>query len=196
MEQTYDDQTWIKRGDQFLRIGQYQEAIDNYDHIQSTHPEYKHVLFQKGQAYRSMHRNRDAIECYDKLLATDPDNIEVLFYKGLDQNCVRRSENTIGCLDRVLELHDDKKPILSPRTISIALWYKGEALYYSGRSREAIEYIDRALVNAGKVSGHKMLEFKKFVVDQIENPETDETATADTKKWYNKISFRWPISVS
>ena len=131
----YYDQTWIKRGDQFLRIGQYQDAIDNYDHIQSTHHEYKHVLFQKEQDYRNMSRNRDAIECYDELLATDPDNIKVLFYKGLDQNYVLQPENTIKYLDSVLELHDDKNLVLSPGTISIALWYKRKGLHHSGRSR-------------------------------------------------------------
>ena len=196
MEQTYDDSTWIKRGDQFLRIGQYQEAIDNYDHIQSTHSEYKHVLFQKGDAYHSLHRNRDAIECFDELLATDPDNVKVLFNKGIAQNYVLRPEKTIECLNRVLELNDTKEPILSPSSIAIALWRKGEALYHSHKYNEAIECFDKALPNAGKIVGKRILESKNWVVSQLENPETDETATTDTKKWYNKISFRWPVSIS
>ena len=106
----------------------------------------------------------------------------MLFYNGLDQNYVLQPENTIKYLDRVLELHDDKNLVLSPGTISIALWYKGKRLYHSGGSREAIECIDVALLNAGKVSGRKILQFKKFIVDQLENPKTNETNTTETKK--------------
>ena len=178
MELQYDDSILIKRGDQFLSIGQYQNAINSYGHIHSTHPGYKHAIFQKEKARHNMHQNCDAIQCNYELFATDPDNLDMLFYK----NRVLQPEKTIEYLDKALELHDNKETILSPSSLAIALLYKGEAFYYSGKSREAIECLDKALLNAGKTVGKEISEFKKFVVGKLENPEIDETVTTETKK--------------
>ena len=183
----YDDATLIKRGDQFFRMDQYQNAIDSYDYIPSTHPRYARVLLQKALAYKYMKREGDAIECFEELVKMDPDNIRLLYQKGLLHN---HSAEAIKCFDAMFKLYDDSidSTVLTQREIAEALYRTGYSHWGCGSHADAIECLDNALLlideDFSKNFSKDISKVRKRIVRQLE-----ENSATGTKKWYNRIGF-------
>jgi tetratricopeptide (TPR) repeat protein/uncharacterized caspase-like protein len=127
---------FVNKGNDLLNTGRYEEAIEYFDKVPSTNPNYVEALGGKGRALFELGRYQEAISYYDEALAKDPNYDFALNNKGIALSFLGRWQEAIPYFDRALAI--------DPNYVN-ALSNKGGALMQLGRYQEAISYFDRAL---------------------------------------------------
>ena len=127
---------WYSKGVVLHRSGDYEKAIQCYDHALEIDPKNAYAWNVKGIALDSFGRYDEAIQCYDRALEIDPENADALNVKGYALRNLSRHDEAIRCHDHALEIN--------PKD-AYALNGKGSALTGLGRFGEAIRCYDQAL---------------------------------------------------
>ena len=182
MELANNYKEWIKKGNERMIRCEYESAIDCYDNVPPTHPDYENVMVQTGHAYAGLCYRSVAIKCFNAALAINPHNIEALNGKGYVFHKLGRYRDAIECFDQALYIKPD---------FESALLGKGLALASLDCHLEAILYFDKVLA----IATHKFRYVRKRRKQSLEKIATDKLLPK-IKQWYNRISFRWPISIS
>ena len=134
----------IKRGDDFLAAGQYEEAIEEYTDAIEIDPRQAGVYNRRGRAYYEWGRYDNAVADYDKAIAIDPDNVSAYIDRGNAHLANHRSfEGGEENYDRALADYEEAIS-LSPEN-AVAYYNRGLAFQGKDDYARAIADYDRAI---------------------------------------------------
>ena len=129
-------QAYIEQGVAKAELGQYEEAIADYDAALRLDPDHAVALANRSLAWSALGRFEEAIADLDAVLRLDSDNIAAWTHRALAQIRLGRFEEAIADYDAALHLDPDN---------TWALNYRGWAKVQLGHYAEAIADYDAAL---------------------------------------------------
>ena len=126
----------VEQGIAKAELGQYQEAIADYDAALGLDPDHVEAWINRSLAQIRLGRYAEAIADYDAALGLDPDNAWALNYRGWAKAQLGRYAEAVADYDAALHLDPDNAWALNQR---------GRAKAQLGRYAEAIADHDAAL---------------------------------------------------
>ena len=81
----------------YVRLGQYQLAIDDYNEAIRLKPDYANAYNNRGSAYSRLGQYQLAIEDYNEAIRIKPDY--TLVYKNRALSYFKQGSNELGCRD-------------------------------------------------------------------------------------------------
>ena len=70
------------RGYSYARLGDYDAAIADYDHVLRVDPSNIHALHNRGISYEKIQKLELAIDDFSQVMRLDPDNANALYNRG------------------------------------------------------------------------------------------------------------------
>lgn len=117
------------RGNALLDVGQFEEALANYDRALSIRPESAVALTNRSNVFRALHRLDDALSDLDTALGIRPAFPEALNNRGNVLRDMRRLSEALASFEAALQLRPD---------FVLALCNRGHTLLDLGRTQEAL----------------------------------------------------------
>src|SRR5215471_6865576 len=127
---------FYKRANGYYERGQYDRAIEDYNHVIGLNPNHADAFSNRGVAYARKGDYDRAVENYDEAIRLNPKHAAALYGRG---NAYRRK----GDYDRAIENYDEAIR-LNPRNAN-AFSNRGVAYARKGDYDRAIENYDEAL---------------------------------------------------
>src|SRR5262244_1954782 len=127
---------FYKRANGYYERGQYDRAIEDYNHVIGLNPNHANAFSNRGATYARKGEYDRAIESYDEAIRLNPKHAAALYGRG---NAYRRK----GDYDRAIENYDEALR-LNPRNAN-AFSNRGVAYGRKGDYDRAIENYDEAL---------------------------------------------------
>ena len=75
-------EAYIKRGNAYCYVGEYDKAIADYDHAIDLEPNYAKAYYHRGNAYRDKVDFDQAIADYTKAIERNPDYVDAYYNRG------------------------------------------------------------------------------------------------------------------
>ncbi len=125
---TASSSLWIDRGNTYVEVGRYQDAIDAYDKAIEIDPYNADAWMSKAGALNCLGRYQDALDAVDKVIELDPNNAHAWTLKGALLNDLGRCQEALDALEKAIELNPDNLD---------AWFHKGGALGCLGKDQEA-----------------------------------------------------------
>jgi tetratricopeptide (TPR) repeat protein len=119
----------------FLKLGNYDFALNHFNLVIETDPSFSDAHFHKGVVFEKLGDYENAIECYNKGIEINPQDTDLWYNKGLDLFHLEKNEEAEQCFNKVLEI--------TPNSLD-ALVGKANALGQLGKIEEAEQCIDKA----------------------------------------------------
>ncbi len=129
-------QAYIEQGVAKAELGQYEEAIADYDAALHLDPDHVVALVNRSLAWIGLGRYEEAIADYDAVLRLDPEQVGAWANRGAAKAKLSRHEEAIADYDAALRLDPDHV---------LALANRGLARIALGRYAEAIADFDSVL---------------------------------------------------
>ena len=126
----------LTKGINYYGLGQYNQALLQFDKILAIEPNFTEALFYKGLTLQDSGHYEEAVQWYDKILSRDPNNVYALNNKGSALYKLGNFSEAIEYLDKALAI--------DPNNVH-AVTVKGAILNELGKSQESIRYFDKAL---------------------------------------------------
>jgi tetratricopeptide (TPR) repeat protein len=133
------DYNWIihhYRGNEYTLLGNYRQAIEDYDKAIEIKPGYADAYTNRGAAYNGLGNYRQAIEDYDKAIEIKPGYADAYYNRGLAYNGLGNYRQAIEDYDKAIEI----KPGYAD-----AYTNRGAAYNGLGNYRQAIENYGKAI---------------------------------------------------
>ncbi len=127
--------SFLKKGEELIQQGKYDEALECYDNAISLYPDNKGGLINKGVTLLNLKRYGEALNCFDKVLTIESDDI-ALAGKGTALGGLNKYEEALGYFDAALKIRPNN---------DIALALKGNALLGLNRYDNALKCAEEAL---------------------------------------------------
>ncbi|VVB88886.1 Beta-barrel assembly-enhancing protease [uncultured archaeon] len=96
-------------GNNYNLMGNYEDAITNFEHARRYKPDYPEVLRSGGFPFRNLKRYKEAIDWWREYLKLRPDDWEFWSYLGVTYGDNDDFKNGIECLERAISLNDSEK---------------------------------------------------------------------------------------
>ena len=94
------DYNWLaydRRGNAYDVLGNYRQAIEDYDMLIAIRPDYPGAYLNRGFAYAGLGNYKQAIEDYDRGIEIKPGDAKAYYNRGLLY--IKQGNNTSGCRD-------------------------------------------------------------------------------------------------
>jgi len=127
---------YANRGNAHAALGQYDDALKDYDAALTLLPSMIEALSGRGNVLRALKRPDEAIASYDRAIAVRPDYAEAHFNKGQVQRDLGQARHALTCFKRALALRPQDAAYFAAC---------GLTLTDLGRFGEAVESYDAAL---------------------------------------------------
>ncbi|QWD90900.1 tetratricopeptide repeat protein [Polynucleobacter sp. MWH-Braz-FAM2G] len=114
---------YSNKGNILKELGQYEEALKNYDIAIQLMPGYAETYNNKANALQDLHRYEESIIWYDKAIAINPQYVEAFCNKGNALEWLGRHQEAMSYFDRATALN--------PQYVD-AYWQKGLSQLASG----------------------------------------------------------------
>jgi tetratricopeptide (TPR) repeat protein len=130
---------WLDRGYQYFLRGNFQKALESYDHALQYEPNVYQAWYYRGSALVSLERYEEAISSYDKAIQINPFAYEIWENRGDALINLSHHEKAVTSFEQAIQLqhHDDYR------------WHswhhRGYCLDHLDRYEEAIVSYDMAL---------------------------------------------------
>ena len=85
-------------------LQKYEDAIDNFNKVIESDPNFKEAVLNKGIALLNLSQNEDAIEHLNKVIEIDPNYKEAYLYKGEALWDLKQYQDAIEFFNKVIEL--------------------------------------------------------------------------------------------
>ena len=125
------------RGDAYENLGQYQQAIRDYDKVIRLKPDYAEAYNNRGIVNRKLKKYQRAIQDYDKAIHLKPNYADAYYNRAIAYENLGKYEQAIGDYDKAIRLAPDD---------ASAYYNRGNA-YVSlmGQHEKAIRDFDQAI---------------------------------------------------
>ncbi|WP_017300354.1 tetratricopeptide repeat protein [Nodosilinea nodulosa] len=127
---------WTTRGDAFLELERFKEAIGSYDQAIKIQPEYYAAWRGRGDALKNLEFQKEAIESYDRALEIKPELHYLWAKKGSLHLVLGEYNEVLRSCNKALEIKPD---------LYDCLGLLGAAHNELGQHEEAIKCFDDAL---------------------------------------------------
>ena len=131
-----DEKILTRKGDCFLALKRFQDALTCYNEALEVNPENEETLISKSKYYLRTQKPRESIKLLDNVLKNKPDLYIALFYKGAALLDLREPEESINYFKRA---HDE-----NPRCIEAWIQHS-YVLYTIRRYNESARYMQQLL---------------------------------------------------
>jgi len=131
-----DYQAWFDRGQKFVELGRFEEAIESYDKVLQIKPDHSVAWNERGIVLSNLGRYQEAIESYDKTLQIRSDHYVAWNNRGIAFYYLGRYQKAIESFDKTLQIKPNYYLTWSNR---------GNMLSILGHYQEAIESFDKSL---------------------------------------------------
>jgi tetratricopeptide (TPR) repeat protein len=95
------------KGTEYLELGQYQNAIEEYDKAIRLKPNNAGTYYDRGMAYHHLGQYQSAIEDYSKAIELDPKNAEVYNTRGYAFHSLGQYQRAIDNYDESIRLQSN-----------------------------------------------------------------------------------------
>ena len=162
-----DTDTFLKKGLDFIKTKNYEEAISSFDIVLEIDPNHLEALINKAKTLVNLGKSEQALSYYDRVLEIDPQHVEALSLKGDELVKLGKSEQALSYYERVLEIDPhhidalevptfDKILEIDPNhldalnnkgssEVSLGRTKSGVTVIFADRLDESISYFDRVL---------------------------------------------------
>jgi lipoprotein NlpI len=125
------------RGNGYAGLGNYRQAIEDYDKAIKIKPGFADAYMNRGVAYAGLNNYAQAIKDYDKALEIKPDSAEAYNNRGVAYNVLGNYRQAIDDFSRAMEI--------KPGHAGIYYLNRGIAYNGLGNYNQAIEDLSRAI---------------------------------------------------
>lgn len=160
---TFLGEAWKLKGDAFLHLKRWEEAIEAYDRAAEEYGEESEILYNKGKALVRLERWEEAAEAMDKVLKEEPD-AAAFFYKGLALFHLKRYEDALTAFGEVIKL--------APHFHEV-YFYRWLILESLGRNEEAKKEYEKYLGDSEIVGVEREVEFNGDYMDILDDMLSD-----------------------
>jgi tetratricopeptide (TPR) repeat protein len=88
----------------YVRQGEKERAIDEYEDLENKYPTNPSVQFLKGNTFDELKKHEEAIACFDKAIELDPKDASAYINKGVALGNLKKYEEAIACYDKAIGL--------------------------------------------------------------------------------------------
>src|SRR5262244_3212742 len=127
---------FYKRANGYYERGQYDRAIEDYNHVIGLNPNHANAFSNRGATYARKGEYDRAIENYDEAIRLNPKHADAFSNRGV-------AYGRKGDYDRAIENYDEALR-LNPKHAN-ALYNRGNAYRHKGDYNRAIENYDLAI---------------------------------------------------
>ncbi len=99
-----DGSDWYQRGDTLANLGQYEAALEHFDHAIAHNPDYHEAWVFRAVVLIHLHNYRAALASCDQAIAIHPTNYEAWLFRGAALNYLNRYKESYASYNRALEL--------------------------------------------------------------------------------------------
>ncbi|WP_165783184.1 tetratricopeptide repeat protein [Leptospira barantonii] len=96
--------TYMKKGMENNKAGQYAEAIQNFDKVISLQPENEFPYYNRGNSYNALKIFDRAIESYTKAISIDPNFTLAYMNRALVYRAVQKYDQALVDINKAVEL--------------------------------------------------------------------------------------------
>ena len=107
---------YIKRGNAYNYIGEYDKAIADYDEAIKLKPNYAKLYYNRGNAYRDKVNFDKAIADYTKAIKLNPDYVDAYYNRGKIYDEINAYDKAIEDFSTVIKLEPEHADAYSCRT--------------------------------------------------------------------------------
>jgi len=135
--------SYFKKGIKLNRKGQYEEAIQIFQHGIDCEKGHSDCWFGMGEAFSGLKKYIRAEECYAHAIEINPDNDEYLIRNAINlRNIALLKKDPLMCFESIKICN---RVLLRNEDFNQALHVKGLALWTLNKREEAISLFDKAL---------------------------------------------------
>ena len=110
-----DAETYYTRGVEYLKKGEYEEAIADFNKAIALRPDFAEAYSKRGEAYYAQKRYKEAIAEYSKAIGLRPDFAEAYSNRGAAYFAQRNYEQAIADFNEAIKLKPDDATAYSNR---------------------------------------------------------------------------------
>ncbi len=126
---------YYSRGHAYTILGNYRQAIEDYDKAIEIHPVYEEAYFSRGSVYAILGNHKRAIEDFDKAIEIYPTNADPYVNRGNAFSRLGNNKRAIEDFDKAIEI----KPKFAE-----AYFNRGHAYWQFGNKQQAFEDLKTA----------------------------------------------------
>ena len=108
-----------KKGLALIKLGSYDEAIQNFDKVLEIQPTDVDALNNKGLAFAEAGNYNEAIAYYNKAFMINPIDVDVLYNKGVALDRLGRYDEAIQYYDKVIEIDPNNTDALNSKNYAL-----------------------------------------------------------------------------
>ncbi len=138
-----DSYSWVGKGKDLEKLGQYNEAIKVYDKALELNPDNLAAETDKGDALAHLGKYDEAIAVYNKVIKINPINAESLYGRGVALDKLNKPDEAMKSFDEITK---------SQPLNSLGWLGKGHLLCISGKYDEAVEAYGKAIMFKADIS--------------------------------------------
>src|SRR5205085_445015 len=100
-------ESWCGRGNVFVALRRYEEALSAYDRALACKPGFAEAWLGRGKVFAELGRHDEALSAYDKAIAFKPELADAWCNRGDACAALRRHEEAFAAYDKALSLKPD-----------------------------------------------------------------------------------------
>ncbi len=165
---------FTQRGLIYGLLGQYEQALADFDHALVLKEDMTWALIRRGEAYRLMGKYKQALANFERALEIDENNAWALANHGETYRLMGKYKQALADFGRALEIDENNAWALASRGVTYAqVGQYEQALTNFNRALEIDKNDTWALVNRG-VTYRLMRKYEQALVDFDHALEIDE----------------------
>lgn len=102
-----DEIAYFYRGFSRSSVGQYKEAIEDYDKTIELNQNNKNIYSNRGNCKYNIQQYKEAIKDYDKAIELNPNNEKAYYNKGLAKARLKLHEESVECYNKAIDLNQE-----------------------------------------------------------------------------------------
>jgi tetratricopeptide (TPR) repeat protein len=163
---------WFKKGNDFRKTGQNEEALDAYNLALSFDQDYTEAWSNKGTVLDRLGQYQEALDSYDIALSLNQNYSEALSNKGNTLYHLGLYQDALDAVNKSLSINPDLAPAWN---------FKGLILQHLNRRQEALDAYNKALsINPDLTAAQKNREI--LLTSNATQAATNPAAPAQKKR--------------
>ncbi len=142
----FDADAYFNRGAAYCKLGEYRQAIPDFDRAIGINPKYAEAYYSRGAVYGILGNNTRSIPDFDRAIDINPKYAEAYYSRGVVYGLLGNNTQAISDYDRAIDIN--------PKYAE-AYYNRGVVYGALGNNTQAIPDYDRAIeINPNYAAAH------------------------------------------